>query len=88
MKTSYKKKFLKDVNKLPDQIKQGVLDIAFKQIPEIENIQDFSNLKKLSGFKNFYRIRYSDYRIGIAVQQDKIVFFRVLHRKDIYKFFP
>jgi len=88
VKISYKKKFLKDVNKLPDHIKQGILDIAFKQILEIENIQDFSNLKKLTGFKNFYRIRYSDYRVGIAVQQDKIVFLRVLHRKDIYKFFP
>ncbi len=88
MKIAYKKIFLKDVNKLPDQIKKAILDIAFKQIPEIENIQDINNLKKLSRFKNFYRIRYSDYRIGIAVQQDKIVFFRVLHRKDIYKFFP
>ncbi|MFP4128637.1 MAG: type II toxin-antitoxin system RelE family toxin [Desulfonatronovibrio sp.] len=45
-------------------------------------------MKKLSGFKNFYRIRYSDYRIGIALQEDKVVFIRVLHRKDIYKFFP
>ena len=88
MKIAYKKKFLKDVNKLPAQIKKAILDIAFKQIPGIKDIQDFSNLKKLSGFKNFYRIRYSDYRIGIAVQQEKIIFFRVLHRKDIYKFFP
>ncbi len=88
MKAAYKKKFLKDANNLPDQIKKVILDIAFKQIPEIENIQDINNLKKLSGFKNFYRIRYSDYRIGIALQEDKVVFIRVLHRKDIYKFFP
>ncbi len=88
MKTAYKKKFIRDASNLPDQIKKTILDIAFKQIPETENIQDINNLKKLSGFKNFYRIRYSDYRIGITVQQDKVVFLRVLHRKDIYKFFP
>ena len=88
MKIAYKKKFLKDVNKLPDHIKNGIMDIVFKQIPELENIHDFGGLKKLSGFKNFYRIRCSDYRIGIAIQQDKVIFFRVLHRKDIYKFFP
>ncbi len=88
MKTAYKKRFLKDANNLPDQIKKDILDIVFKQIPKIENIQDINNLKKLSGFKNFYRISYSDYRIGIVLQKDKIVFIRVLHRKDIYKFFP
>ncbi len=88
MKTAYKKKFLKDANKLPDQIKSTILHIAFKQIPDTENIEDINSLKKLSGFKDFYRIRYSGYRIGIAVQQDKVVFFRVLHRKDIYKYFP
>ncbi len=88
MKAAYKKRFLKDANNLPDQIKKDILDIAFKQIPEIENIQDINNLKKSSGFKNFYRICYSDYRIGIVLQKDKIVFIRVLHRKDIYKFFP
>ncbi len=53
MKIAYKKKFLKDVNKLPDHIKNGIMDIAFKQILEIENIQDFSYLKKITGFKNF-----------------------------------
>jgi len=53
VKIAYKKKFLKDVNKLPDHIKNGIMDIAFKQILEIENIQDFSYLKKITGFKNF-----------------------------------
>ncbi len=88
MKTAYKKNFLKDANNLPDQIKSAILDIAFRQIPDTENIQNINNLKKLSGFKNFYRIRYSDYRIGITIQHDKVVFLRVLHRKDIYKYFP
>ena len=88
MKTAYKKNFLKDANNLPDQIKSAILDIAFRQIPDTENIQNINNLKKLSGFKNFYRIRYSDYRIGITIKHDKVVFLRVLHRKDIYKYFP
>jgi len=88
VKTAYKNRFLKDAKKLPDKIKSAVLDIAFKQIPNLENIQDIGNLKKLSGFKDFYRIRYSDYRIGIIVRHDKVVFLRVLHRKDVYKYFP
>ena len=88
MKTVYKSRFLKDAEKLPDKIKSAVLEIAFKQVPNLENIQDIGNLKKLSGFKDFYRIRYSDYRIGIVARHDEVVFLRVLHRKDVYKYFP
>ncbi len=88
MKTTYKKRFLKDVNSLPAQVKESILHIAFKQIPDAENIQEIKGLKKLSGYKDFYRIRHSDYRIGIFVKQDRVVFVRVLHRNDIYKYFP
>jgi mRNA interferase RelE/StbE len=46
------------------------------------------NLTKLSGSSGFYRIRVSDYRIGIVVEEDEVVFVRCLHRRDIYRHFP
>ena len=45
-------------------------------------------LEKLKSYKTFYRIRAGDYRIGIEIVNDKIIFTRFLHRKDIYKYFP
>ncbi|MGA1264796.1 MAG: type II toxin-antitoxin system RelE family toxin, partial [Prochlorothrix sp.] len=52
------------------------------------------NLLKLKGYDTYYRIRVGDYRIGLEVlhQSDsgnlEIVFVRVLHRKEIYRYFP
>jgi mRNA interferase RelE/StbE len=29
-----------------------------------------------------------DYRIGIEVLEDEVIFVRMLHRRDIYRYFP
>lgn len=47
-----------------------------------------TNLKKLKGGGNYYRIRVGEYRIGIIVEGDAITFVRCLHRKEIYRYFP
>ena len=62
-----------------------------KLITQIENANDLSviaNVKKLAGYRTAYRIRLSDYRIGFFFENNKVIFARVLHRKDIYKLFP
>ncbi|MBX6423476.1 type II toxin-antitoxin system RelE/ParE family toxin [Thermosulfurimonas sp. F29] len=45
-------------------------------------------MKKLKGYKDFYRIRIGDYRIGLQIKENKIIFVRFLHRKEIYRCFP
>jgi mRNA interferase RelE/StbE len=60
-------------------------------ITEVENASNFTqikNLKKLTGFRNFYRIKMGDYRIGLQIEKDTVVFAAFAHRKDIYKHFP
>jgi mRNA-degrading endonuclease RelE of RelBE toxin-antitoxin system len=34
------------------------------------------------------RFRVADYRIGFIFDGQTVIFFRVLHRKDIYRYFP
>ncbi|MFP4671712.1 MAG: type II toxin-antitoxin system RelE family toxin [Desulfohalobiaceae bacterium] len=88
MNVGYKKRFLRDLEKLPESVKQRVQEIAFVELPGVDDVQQISGLKKLKGFNVYYRLRYSDYRLGISIVEDKIVFHRVLHRKDIYRYFP
>ncbi len=40
------------------------------------------------GESSYYRIRFGDYRIGIKIEDDLVIFIRALHRKDIYRYFP
>ena len=46
------------------------------------------DLKKLKGAKNFYRVRMGSYRLGMIIKGEEVTLIRLLHRKDIYKFFP
>ena len=54
----------------------------------VDKLSDVRNIKKIKGFKNLYRIRLGEYRIGIEYRNSKVVFIRFLLRKDIYKYFP
>ncbi|MGL4377778.1 MAG: type II toxin-antitoxin system RelE family toxin [Microcoleaceae cyanobacterium] len=42
----------------------------------------------MKGDDNAYRLRVGDYRIGFYFDDETITFVRVLHRKDIYRYFP
>ena len=51
-------------------------------------MEDISNVKKIKGDGDYYRIRVGEYRIGLAEENNAIAFIRVLHRKEIYRYFP
>ena len=88
MKTAFSSRFLKDVNKLPnDAIKSAVADVI-EAVEAAANLTAVVNLKKLKGYKNAYRIRVGDFRIGVFVAGNEVEFARVVDRKDIYKLFP
>jgi mRNA interferase RelE/StbE len=88
MKIRYESSFEKDLKGIRDkkilmQVKQVIEEI--KQANDLNNL---SSLKKLKGYDTFYRIRLGDYRLGIEVLADEVIMTRLLHRKDIYRYFP
>lgn len=90
MKALYQPSFIKDLKALKStSIFQQINKLVFKDIPNYQTLDDISNLKKLKSEDNAYRIRISDYRIGLIFDIDNTVIFeRVLHRKEIYRYFP
>ena len=89
MKTAFRKSFERDLRKLANQ--RSVLDRVRGVIEEIERVDEIraaSNVKKLSGSGNYYRLRVGEYRIGIALEEETVTFVRCLHRRDIYRYFP
>lgn len=88
MKTEFLKRFFKDLEKISDQ---NVLNEIRQVVNEVETATHFSgikNLRKLKGYRNTYRIRLGDYRIGVYIENDTVEFARFVHRKDIYRIFP
>ncbi len=88
MKTEFKASFLKCIHKIADNnLKEKIIE-CIKNVELSDNIKQINDLKKLKGHKSFYRIKLGDYRIGVKIDSEVVVFVTVAHRKDIYKLFP
>jgi mRNA interferase RelE/StbE len=88
MKIKFESKFSKDLRKIKDQKLLSQIKIVINECKLAQTLDDIKNLKKLKGYQTFYRIKIGDYRLGIAIINDEIIFTRFLHRKEIYRFFP
>jgi mRNA interferase RelE/StbE len=85
---AFTRSFAKDLRQIREA---SVLERLLEVIHEIEaagSIQDLKNLKKLSSESRHYRLRLGDYRLGLVIEADIVTLVRILHRKDIYRYFP
>ncbi|MFB2974833.1 type II toxin-antitoxin system RelE/ParE family toxin [Microseira sp. BLCC-F43] len=89
MNTEYLLSFIKDIKALKSTpVFESIQALVFEEIPNIPNFEDLANLKKLKGYENAYRIRLGDYRIGVVFDGETVTFYRVIHRKEFYRYFP
>ena len=88
MQVAYLAKFSKDLDNLRSTSNKKSILVIIKRIKSANSINDIPNLKKLTGYRNAYRIRSGQFRIGIFIENNVVQFARIVHRKDIYKLFP
>lgn len=89
MNVNYLPSFIKELKDLKSTpYFKSISTLVFEEIPKLIGLTDIKNLKKLQGYENAYRIKVGDYRIGVIFQDGTITFCRVLHRKEIYRYFP
>jgi mRNA interferase RelE/StbE len=89
MDVRFDKFFLKSLEKYNDINLLEKIEKVISNCESAESLKEIHNLKKLSGFKNFYRIKIGSFRIGFELMDKSIIRFIIFtHRKDIYKKFP
>jgi mRNA interferase RelE/StbE len=89
VKVEYLPKFLKDLKALKSgPVFESISLLVFEEIPSLEDLDSLSNFSKLKGFDNVFRIRVGDYRIGLFFDGETVTFARVLHRSEVYRYFP
>jgi mRNA interferase RelE/StbE len=88
MNFEIEKAFARDFRKLKSKELASLISEIIKQVSEASTPNEIPNLKKLSGYKSAFRIRIGDYRIGIIIERNTIIFVAFAHRKEIYKRFP
>lgn len=82
------KAFLKDLLKIPTKARTRIEALVFQDWEDIDTLTDIPNVKKLSGYRDYYRIRVGSYRVGITYEGDVLTFVRVAKRGKIYNVFP
>ena len=88
MKVHYHKKFLKQLSKLPHETRGKIEQFVFDELPKTVSIQESGKIEKMSGYKNYFKVRFGSYRIGLKSEDNILVVQIVMHRRDIYKYFP
>jgi len=89
MRTAFRKSFARDIKKhridreLHSRIREIILETE-----AAETLSSIKNIKRLKSEGPYYRIRTGNYRLGLMVEGETVTFIRVLHRKEIYRFFP
>jgi mRNA interferase RelE/StbE len=80
--------FEKDLRKIKNKPLDQKVALLIREIITAESLTEIRNLKQLKGSDIHYRIRLGDYRVGLIVSGKTLILVRILHRKEIYRFFP
>lgn len=88
MKVEFNESFLKDIKAVKDKSVLAKVKAAIETAEQADSLDKITHLKKMRGARDYFRIRLGNYRIGVRLDGDTLVFIRFLDRKDIYRYFP
>jgi mRNA interferase RelE/StbE len=88
VKVEFRRSFEKDLGRILDPSLLLRIKAVIEDVEAAEDLDTIAPLKKLQGYQVYYRLRVGDYRLGLIVEQDQVIFVRALHRKEIYRYFP
>jgi mRNA interferase RelE/StbE len=88
VKVSFEASFARDLKGIKDKILLKRIDQVIEEVKMATALSEVHHLSKMRGYETLYRLRLGDYRIGLEVVEAEAIFVRILHRKDIYRYFP
>jgi mRNA interferase RelE/StbE len=89
MKVEFEKSFLKSIENINNSKTLLKIEAIILHCESAKTLFEIRNIKKLSGFSNYFRIKIGDYRIGFELLDKETIRLIIFsHRKDIYKKFP
>lgn len=91
MEITYRKRFIKDVQRLPPKIQRQVRQTLDK-LREADSLEsagvDYKYMEGQKKDQNYYRIRVGAYRIGVEYVHPSLIVVVIASRGDVYKQFP
>ena len=89
MIVEFDKSFDKSLDKLKDKSLYPKIEKVILILEKTNPLIELASIKKLSGYKVYYRYQLGDYRIGIEqISKNTIRLIVIAHRKEVYDVFP
>ena len=88
MNVVYRKRFLKELSKIPSETRSRIESFIFKDLQDANSISEIGVIEQMKGYPSYYKVRFGSYRIGLKMEDDTVILEKALHRKDIYRYFP
>jgi len=85
MKIEIRKKFLIELSKIQPEDRAEIEDFIFEEFPANPSIKAWDNIVSLKGDDSCKKIPFGDYRIGIRIKDNTVIFERIRHCHDIYR---
>ncbi|MBI5417564.1 plasmid stabilization system [Candidatus Poribacteria bacterium] len=54
MKVEYRKKFLKELSKIPSNIRQKIEHFVFDEFPKMSSVSESGMVEQMKGYPSFY----------------------------------
>ena len=88
MTVTFRASFVRDLEAIRDA---RLLRRVAKVVQALESAgspAEIPQLKQLRGHARLYRVRIGDWRMGLHIDGNQVDCVRMLHRRDIYRYFP
>jgi mRNA interferase RelE/StbE len=72
---------------LPAGIRTKAEKFVFEELPEIRSLGESGKIEKMSGYREYYKVRFGPYRIGLKKEKEAVILKAVMHRSEIYRYF-
>jgi mRNA interferase RelE/StbE len=88
LKVRFKASFVSELRAVKDKSLHQRIEALIAKVESAQSLSEVPSLKKLRGGEAYYRVRVGDYRVGLAFEENVVVFVRALHRREVYRYFP
>ncbi len=78
MKAAFHESFLRDVKGIKDKTAISKIKAVIETVERANTFDEILHLKKMRGSRGYFRIRVGDFRIGIKLEGETIVFLDAL----------
>ncbi len=87
MEVKFDASFNRDLRRIRDADLRRRVERVIEEIEGASAITEVSGVRRIASRGRYYRIRVGDYRVGIEVEGGTVIFIRLGHRREIYRFF-